>query len=97
MSAIGGGFKPNVETKGTINSNAGFCAILKPYITITRPISAEPVSYQETIGYPSYIEGALGACKGLCVCDDINLKGISGATQGELDKIRQMCKTGVYV
>ena len=97
MSAIGGGFKPNVETKGTINSNAGFCAILKPYITITRPISAEPGSFQETEGYPSYIENTLGACKGLCVCDNINLKGLSGATDSEINRIKQMGNEGVYV
>lgn len=97
MSAIGGGLKPNIETKGTINSNAGFCAILQPYIIVTRPISAEPASYQETLGYPSYIESTLGACDGLCVCDEIDLKNVTGATETELNKIRQLCKEGVYV
>ena len=97
MSGLNGGLKPNIETKGTINSNAGFCAILKPYITVTRPISAEPSNFQQTMGYPSYITGTLGECKGLCICDDINLQNVSGATENELSKIRQMCKDGVIV
>lgn len=97
MSALNGSFKPTVETKGTIGANAGFCSVLYPYITITRPITAEPDSYQQVMGYPSYIESTLGACEDLCVCDDIDLSGIVGATDSEMQRIRQLCKEGVYV
>ena len=96
-SAIQGGFKPTIETKGTINANAGFCSILKPYITVTRPIPAESENYQEVLGYPSYIEGTLGDYADLCVCDNIDLSGLSGATDSEIDRIKQLCKEGVYV
>ena len=97
MSAFSGGFKPTVETKGAITSNAGFCSVLYPYITITRPITAEPESYQEVMGYPSYIESTLGACEDLCICDNIDLSGITGATESEMNRIKQACKEGVYV
>ena len=97
MSAINGGFKPTVETKGTIGANAGFCSVLYPYIVITRPITAEPDSYQEVMGYPSYIESTLGACEDLCICDNIDLSGITGATESEMNRIKQLCKEGVYV
>lgn len=97
MSAINGGFKPTVETKGTIGANAGFCSVLYPYIVITRPITAEPDSYQEVMGYPSYIESTLGACEDLCVCDNIDLSGLTGATESEMNRIKQLCKEGVYV
>lgn len=93
----GGGFKPTVQTKGTISANAGFCAILYPYITITRPITAEPESFQEVMGYPSYMDGKLATCQGLCICDDINLSGLSGATDSEISRIKQMCKEGIYI
>ena len=96
-SALSGGFKPTVETKGSVLSNAGFCSVLQPYITVTRPISAEPEGYQETIGYPSYVETTLGDCEDLCVCDSIDLSGISGATDSEMNRIRQLCMDGVYV
>lgn len=95
--AIGGGFRPNVSSKGNIVANSGFCSVLYPYVRITRPITAEPDNYQEVVGLPSYINGTLGECEDLCICDDIDLRGITGATENELNKIRQMCKDGVYV
>lgn len=95
--AVTGGFRPNVSSKGNIVANAGYCAVLYPYIRITRPITAEPESYQEVMGFPSYINTTLGECDDLCVCDGIDLKGISGATESELDRIRQLCSEGVYV
>lgn len=95
--AIGGGFRPNVSSKGNIVANSGFCSVLYPYVRITRPITAEPYNYQEVMGYPSYINDTLGQCEGLCICDDIDLKGVAGATENELNKIRQYCKDGVYV
>lgn len=95
--AIGGGFRPNVSSKGNIVANAGFCSILYPYIRITRPITAEPDSYQKVMGLPSYINTTLGECEDLCICDGIDLKGISGATESELQRIRQLCSEGVYV
>lgn len=93
----GSGFKPTVQTKGTISANAGFCAILYPYITITRPITAEPESFQEVMGYPSYMDRKLATCQGLCICDDINLSDLSGATDSEISRIKQMCKEGIYI
>lgn len=95
--AVSGGLRPNVSSKGNIVANSGFCSVLYPYVRITRPITAEPESYQEVMGLPSYINTSLGQCEGLCVCDDIDLRSISGATENELNKIRQMCKDGVYV
>lgn len=92
-----GGFKPSVTTKGTISANAGYCSILQPYIRITRPISAEPDSYQEVVGYTSYIDTKLGECTDLCVCESIDLSSVTGATENELNRIRQMCLEGVHV
>ena len=95
--AAGGGFRPSVTSKGNVVANSGFCAVLYPYIRLLRPITAEPDSYQEVMGFPSYINTTLGECEDLCVCDGIDLKGISGATESELNRIRQLCSEGVYV
>ena len=95
--AIAGGLRPNISSKGNIVANSGFCSVLYPYVRITRPITAEPDSYQEVMGYPSYINTTLGECQDLCICDEIDLKGITGATEDELNKIRQLCKDGIYV
>ena len=87
----------SVTTKGSIVANSGFCAVLKPYIRITRPVTAAPKSYQEVVGYPSYINTSLAYCQDLCVCEDINLDNINGATQSELERIRRLCREGVFV
>jgi len=88
---------PTITTKGTLSANAGYCGILYPYIIVTRPITTEPDNYQEILGYPSYMENSIGACEGLCVCEDIDLRGISGATDEEIEEIRQLCREGVRV
>ena len=93
--ALSGNFKPTITTKGTLSANAGYCGILYPYIIVTRPITTEPDSYQEVVGYPSYIATTIGACDGLCVCEDIELEGLNGATASELARIKQLCKEGV--
>lgn len=92
-----GGMKPSVTTKGTISANAGYCSILRPYVKITRPISAESDSFQEVMGYPSYVDSTLGECEDLCICESIDLHSVSGATDNELNRIRQMCLEGVHV
>lgn len=97
VDAVGGGFRPNVSSKGNIVANAGFCSVLYPYIRITRPITAEPESYQEVMGLPSYINTTLGECEGLCICEGIVLSGLSGATESEINRIKQLCSEGVYV
>ena len=68
-----------------------------PYIKVTRPITTEPDSYQTVMGYPSYINTTLGQCDDLCVCAEIDLKTITGATPSELERIRQYCLNGVHV
>lgn len=96
-SVFSGAFKPSVTTRGTISANAGYCAILKPYIRITRPVSAEPESFQEVMGYTSYIDSTLGDCEDFCVCENIDLHTVTGATASEIERIRQMCLEGVHV
>lgn len=92
-----GQLAPTYRTKGNIQANSGFCAVLFPYITITRPITATPESFQEVMGYPSYMDKTLGSCQGLCICDNIDLHGVTGATESELNRIKQLCREGVYV
>ena len=94
---ISGNLSPNGSTKGSISANAGFCSVLYPYIRITRPISAESDSFQEVMGYPSYINSSLGECEDLCICESIDLHSISGATDSEIERIRQICLEGVHV
>ena len=95
--AVSGGMRLTATTKGTLSANAGFCSTLIPYVRITRPISIEPDSFQEVVGYTSYIDSYLGECNDLCVCESIDLHSIVGATDSEIERIRQMCLEGVHV
>lgn len=95
--AIGGRWKPATATKGSIVANAGFCSVLYPYITIERPIPVIPESFQEVHGFISYVKSTLGSCEGLCVCDDIDVEGIVGATAEELNRIKNLCREGIYI
>lgn len=94
---LSGGFAPTISTKGSVTANGGFCSILYPYITIFRPITAEPDNFQTVMGYPSYMDKSLATCHGLCICDNIDLHGVTGATDNEINRIKQMCREGVYV
>lgn len=94
---VNGGLRPNISSKGNIVANSGYCSVLYPYVRITRPITAEPESFQEVMGYPSYINTALGQCEGACICEDIDLSGINGATESELERIKQACREGVFI
>lgn len=96
-NALSGGFKPNTTTKGNIVANSGFCSVLYPYVRITRPITAEPDKYQDVLGYPSYIDTHLGACQGACIVEDIDLTNITGATESEINRIKQMCREGIFI
>ena len=92
-----GGLAPQSATRGAISANGGFCSVLYPYLRVTRPISAEPDSFQTVMGYPSYINSTLSECTGLCVCESIDLRSVSGATDSEIERIRQICLEGVHV
>ena len=94
---LSGGFAPTIQTKGSITANGGFCSVLYPYVTVVRPITAEPDNFQTVMGYPSYMDATLASCKGLCICDNIDLHGVTGATDNEINRIKQMCREGVYV
>ena len=94
---LSGGMSPSVKTKGSISANAGYCSVYYPYITIERPISPQPDSYQTAHGYMSYTNSRLSEYEGLCVCEDINLSGIFNATDSEKERIKTLCREGVYV
>ena len=100
-SLVGETFSGNMtaqgSSKGNITANGGYCSILYPYVRLTRPIVNIPESYQTAVGFPSYVDSTLASCTGLCVCDTINLSGISRATENELQRIEQMCKEGIYI
>lgn len=73
-------------------------------IKITRPLYGGnttapyvPAGFAHTVGYVSMKQSKVKACTGLIVCDNVEVSGISGATDAERAEIRRVLETGLYV
>lgn len=103
MSAIGGATSamsaagsPDLTQSGNLSPNSGVLSHPKPYICVQMPIPTTPTNFVAEKGKPSNIYMALKRCSGKTVINDIHLD-ISGATDYEIDQIRQAFKRGVYM
>lgn len=82
---------------GNLSANNGFGCIQYPYLVISRPNPKIPSNFGHTTGYLSMKNVTLGDCKGFTKVQDVHLKGISGATQEELNEISSLLKQGVIL
>lgn len=88
--------KPTVEKSGAMGSMGGMLGVQNPYIILTRPKQAIP-AYQNTFtGYPSFITKTLSECSGYTEVESIHLENVP-ATDGELEEINDLLKSGVII
>lgn len=88
--------KPTVEKSGAMGGMGGMLAVQNPYIILTRPKQAIP-AYQNTFtGYPSFITKMLSECSGYTEVESIHLENVP-ATDGELQEINDLLKSGVII
>ena len=88
--------KPTVEKSGAMGGMGGMLAVQNPYIILTRPKQAIP-AYQNTFtGYPSFITKTLSECSGYTEVESIHLENVP-ATDGELQEINDLLKSGVII
>ena len=88
--------KPTVEKSGAMGGMGGMLGVQNPYIILTRPIQAIP-AYQNTFtGYPSFITKTLSECSGYTEVENIHLENVP-ATDGELQEINDLLKSGVII
>lgn len=73
-------------------------------IKITRPLYGGnttapyvPAGFAHTVGFVSMKQSKVNACTGLIVCDNVEVSGISGATDAERAEIKRVLETGLYV
>lgn len=73
-------------------------------IKITRPLYGGnttapyvPAGFAHTVGFVSMKQSKVNACNGLIVCDNVEVSGISGATDAERAEIKRVLETGLYV
>ena len=88
--------KPTVEKSGAMGGMGGMLGVQNPYIILTRPKQAIP-AYQNTFtGYPSFITKTLSECSGYTEVESIHLENVP-ATDGELEEINDLLKSGVII
>ena len=103
---IAGGVKqiatPNFEPS-TMYQNAGSstpeCSLylpIKPYIILYYPQVLDVGYYAHTVGFATMEDVTIGQCHGFSVFANVDLSGVT-ATLEEIDEIKTLLETGVYV
>lgn len=90
------GMAGDVTTRGSLSSNTGKCCYQTPYLMFTRPIEVRPKNLGNVHGYSAGAGGVLNSFRGYVECTDIKLDGIV-ATTSEIDELRQLCTSGIYI
>jgi hypothetical protein len=91
---------PSYSQTGAASPQNDFCVgDIKPKLYIKRSKmlqSYDPATYSHVVGNACCIPGIIGSFSGYTVVGSCDLSGIQ-ATQSELDQIRQLLQTGVYL
>lgn len=86
--------KETISHTGSISGSAGLMGIQTPYLIVTRPRQALPLSQNSFTGYPSFITESLGSLKGYTEVEQCHLEHVP-ATGAELEEIERLLKEGV--
>lgn len=84
------------QTAGATSPQTALYQPLKAYFTIYRPIPAEPANYKNVVGYAVETAITINNCVGWSIFANPDLTGIP-ATATELEEIRTLLTTGIYV
>lgn len=102
--AIDTGFnRPYHTTAPQVQGNAACMGVLTPYLKIERAVQLLPENYGETIGHAAPIGGTVGETSdgfelaGFCKYTSVDLSGIEGADAAELDELRNLLLSGVWL
>lgn len=67
-----------------------------PYVKIIRPRYEKPSNYAHSQGVPCVQTKTIGSCTGFIQCVGVDVSGISGATDLELQAIQAALSNGIY-
>lgn len=87
----------DVARSGGFSANSGAMGAKKPYLIISRPQTALPSNYLAYEGIGSNQTITLSQASGYVKIKDVQLNGISQATQEELAEIEGLLKSGVII
>lgn len=86
--------KQDISHTGSMSGSPGLMGIQTPYLIITRPRQALPLSQNSFTGYPSFITESLGSLSGYTEVESCHLEHIP-CTGEELEEIERLLKEGV--
>lgn len=89
--------KPHIEHSGSFSGNSGYLGVRRPFVIIERPNMCMPSNYQALNGFPSMITMKLSDCKGFTRVQQVQLTGMTKATNPEQAEIMELLKLGVVL
>ena len=89
-------FQGNMSQSNNYNASTSFLGGRRPYLLIEREVPCFSTQYTHDKGLPLNVSVSLSSVHGFTVIEDIDLSGITGATENELAELRQLLKEGVY-
>lgn len=89
---------PDAAQSNNYNSSTSFLGVRRPYMILEYAIPSMSLSYKHDNGFPLNISATIGDLigTGYTEIEDIDLSGI-GATQAELDELKGILASGVYL
>lgn len=88
---------PDMQQSNGYNSSGAFMGIRTPYLVIERVVPSFSATYTHDIGLPLNVSKVLGDMRGYTVCENVEIKGLDGASQTEIDEIERLLTSGVYL
>lgn len=89
--------KPNLERGGSIGGNASHLTGYTPYLLFMRPAASHPKSFEKYKGRPSNITETLANLTGYTEVDELITSGFSRASQSEVEEIKSLLSSGIYL
>lgn len=94
----------DIKRSGNLSGNAGAMGIKKPYVIISRPITAMATDYQKYLGIPTNSTAKLSDCKGFVKCKEVFISSGTFAidlkqnlTAEQANEIESLLKQGVII
>ena len=88
--------QPKMSQSNNYNSTTSYLGERTPYLLIEYPVPSFSALYNKDKGLPLNVATSLASVTGFTVIEDIDLDGITGLTQGEVEELRGLLKEGVY-
>ena len=89
-------FQGKTSSSNNYNSSSAYLGGRRPYLLLERPVPSFAGGYRHDKGLPLNVTMSLASVHGFTVIEDIDLSGITGCTDNELEELRRLLSEGVY-